>query len=278
MKKTKKILLTIAILLIITIPLWLLLAVPKIEEFTPQMIKYLTVGQDQLVTAIGEDVEKVQIRKSDETITQTQTEEDSKIKIHEQVLDTFLLTKEKFYEHSEDYEVDKRTYEVTGRNLRGQKLRPNVQPTNQENIILLAYLTPLNLEYKDTIKINHINAYKFEFTKNRIDTTGNYPTINAPTYQNSKGTVLVEPISGYVISYEYYFDAYAITNNQEVQIEKGYFKTTPNTITARIRIAEQRKRLIYLLEYIVPISLLTIATALLVSAHIAGHEENCKLI
>lgn len=274
MKKLSRIFYIITAILLLMIPAWMLIAVPQLESYVPQFTQaYTLLGQTTLIDE-NLDLSKMTPNIISETITvDDENVGTDKIKITELVTDKYLINNEIFWQNSEQYLIDVLSYKIIG-NLTEEKLKPPVKPKDYRNIILLDFYKPIDLKYAGEETINDLDTYKFTWAKLDIDTSGSYHKKYLPkSYQNSNGIVWIEPTSGYIIKFQYDWDVYTEPNKKGINIEKGYVKSTEDSIINRVNLANSNQGDIIMHHIIIPIFFAIVALALLLSTFIANRKN-----
>ena len=141
---------------------------------------------------------------------------------------------------------------------------PNVQKRNYEFFHPMIF-TKTTFIFEREVKINGLDVYDFSCKYNGTNVSTSFPQFPSKTiFSNGKCTVLVEPVTGLVVSFSKQWDDYFVHNGTRGdQVELGGKYTTDYSKAILVNNAKSTKALYHLLDSVFPSFIVVIGIIIL---------------
>jgi hypothetical protein len=277
--KLNKIMIGIGIVLIVFIPIWLFLIVPELEKMPEDYGNFINYNRlSNINHEIGGDWEGEQIVKG-ETREKTIRIENN-IQVIEGQYIAHSLDDEKIWEVKKEYGIDRTSRKVvSGYGQYADNSYYYFPPKLKKqsyNIWITQYFYPVELKFKGVEDIQGLEAYHFEAKNFVFDDSEGFEWLDLvpevyKVFADGTVNVWVEPTTGIILDYKgggvaYYADKETDEKIQDMQSWSNEY--SDDSISKQIRLAQNEKQKIYLIEWIIPILLGLIGIALIFSSFI----------
>jgi hypothetical protein len=267
----------IGITLFVFIPIWLLLIVPELNKLDKDSNNF--ISYDRLSNTnheiggewTGEQIVKGKSREKTIRI-------DKHIQLIEGQYIANSLDEKKIWEVKKEYEIDRLTRNVISNQYTGDSYFhfPPKLKKQKYTVWFSQYLYPIELTFKGINNIQGLEVYHFEAKNFVFDDTEGFEWMDiVPEVYNilSEGTinVWVEPITGFILDFKgggvaFYADKQTDEKIQDMQTWSN--KYSKDSIDDQVRLAQNEKQRIILIERIIPILLALIGLALILASFI----------
>ena len=220
-------------------------------------------GEDQLLEFIDGVISEPFIIKG--TFTQhVESTEQNILMINSIVSDKNIYTDEVVFESSQLFLVDANTRKYH-ENENYFIFPSNVKKQNYE-VLHPIVAVPTTFVYEETRIIDGLEVYAFScevLEQDISDFFTHFP--QKKIFYDGKCMTLIEPITGLEIDFELQWDNYIVENGvRGKQVELGYKKNTPDTVTILIQTAKNLKELYNIYKIIIPLIIGIIGSSILI--------------
>jgi hypothetical protein len=280
MDKLQKIFLGIGVVLLVFIPVWMFLVVPEMEKIPGNFERKfeLLSTNDANYDLSGWSG----IRIENGLLMDTPSSSDKETIVLESNFKSETLSGEITWQTENRFKISRKTNLITEVNGNSFKDSYYIFPKNVKkkdyDAWILGSADSIEISYVDEENVNGLNTYHFTGKEREKDNTVEFSwldlvpeTYNAFSVQSVD--LWVEPVSGLLINHKddgfsYYVDK---TTGEKIEnFNKWTNKFSDDTIANQVRLAQNEKQRIILIEKIVPILLFIIAAALFIAAHWGG--------
>jgi hypothetical protein len=274
-----KVMLGIGIVLLLVIPIWIFFIVPEMEKLPKDYNNFINYNrQSNTNHEIGGvwTGEKIVKGESKEKTIRL----DKNVQVIEGQYNAYLLDNEKIWDVKKEYGIDRLTRIVVygyGQYAENSYFHfPPKLKKQSYSVWVTQYFYPLELRFIGVENIQGLEAYHFEAKNFVFDDSEGFEWLDlVPEVYNvhADGTVnvWVEPITGTILDFKgggvaYYADKETDEKIQDMQTWSN--KYSEDSIANQVRLAQNEKQRIYLLERIVPILLGLVGIALIFASFI----------
>jgi hypothetical protein len=265
-----KVFLGIGIALLVFIPIWIFLVVPEMEKL-PKDYGYETnlFGTENVYNIEIGDFEGEEVVKVNRKVVAKEIEGDN-LFVNDHFSSSFL-DGEVYYSTNQGFTVNRKTKKIEGTGAYFEFPR---DLKKQEYNVWFYYLTePFIVEFEKEEKLLGLDTFLFSYELEFDATSGfsDSDELVPETYyikESPNGKIWVEPISGIIVKLEdsgidYYVEKTdnVLTAQEVSPTFKWTAKYNDDTIANQVRIAQNEKQRIILIEWIVPILLALIGLA-----------------
>ena len=280
MNRTQKAMLAMAVVALISIPIWLLVAVPELEKIPRDYhsrvdfvgeLSWLDTGADKISEPFpfkDTMAHQVLARKGDVLVIQTN------------LIAEDPATGNIFWEAKERMGVHRAT----------RKHVPGFGDADREG-----YFTfPLHVDKGDyefwypgllakgtwvferEENLRGLKVYVFTFSIEDTPSSELYPQHKPKQVHSDEwGAFWVEPVSGHVVRYDLSWDFYFVEDSEKGQsVDVGGKSYTDETLANQVQIARRQKLLIQLYELWIPVGLAVVAVGLFVAVGVARFKRS----
>jgi hypothetical protein len=267
-----KIFLGIGFALLVLIPIWIFLIVPEMEKLPDNFSnKVEFIRKSNTNHQIGGNWTGEILVKG--TTIENTLNIDKNIQIIEGNYKAQDLDDSVLWEVNKKYGINKKTFQTIPEygqySDNSYYLFPQKLDKKSYKVWIAQYLYPLELKFKNIEDVQKLEAYHFEAKNFVFDDSEGFEWMDlVPEVYNvlADGTVnvWVEPITGIILNYEgggvaYYADKQTGEKIQDIQTWSN--KYSEDTIANQVRIAQNEKQRIILIEWIAPILMLLVSLA-----------------
>jgi hypothetical protein len=280
MSRTQKLTLVIAVGALISIPLWLLVAVPELEKLPRDYHSRVDfVGQ---VSWLDPGAEKIsEPFPLQETMThQVLARKGDVLIMQHNWTATDPATGEIFWEVKGRMGVDRATREHVPGFGDAEREGPFTFPLHVEKkdygLWHPGLLTKGTWVFEREEVLQGLDTYVFTSSIKGLPSSELYPQHKPKrVHLDIWVTFWVEPISGHVVRHDEAWDGYFVKDGQKGQsVDVGNMSYTEETIADQVRIARRNKLLIQLYELWIPVGLAAVAVGLFVAVGVARFKES----
>jgi len=244
---------------LVVIASWIFFVVPELKNSVSDFeIINQRIGLDRIVTEIGEDLPEP-IRTRDLWKQEVISREGNNLEIRSTITTSNLLTDEIIFESESVFLIDKNTRNHTEDPEKFFMFPNNVQKKTYEFIHPLIYF-PTKFVFEEESKKANITVYIFSCNLSGDDISYAYHQFSQKILSDSTCRVWVEPITGIELWFEKTWHDYYLEQNQIFSVDKGSSKTSEFTKDLFINIANDRIKLFYLYDTMIPILLVVISS------------------
>jgi hypothetical protein len=271
--KLNKIMIGIGIVLIVFIPIWLFLIVPELEKMPGDYgMDVKLLSSEQTRYDLGGELGEMTILNGYIKINVEQTSGNG-IEVNE-LFHIEYLNGELSYETLDDLEVNRKSRKLIGSEV--NYMFPIDMKKKDYLIHFPGWEFPIEAKYIGEEIIDGLDVYRYGLSLTNGDLTSSFEFLDLVPEEydvltDAEGFYLVEPVTGILVNYEESGTNYYVTKeNMEKVQEFSIFsnKFSDDTIANQVRLAQNEKQKIYLIEWIVPILLGLIGIALILSSYI----------
>lgn len=282
MNRKLKTMLVIAVGAAISIPLWLLLAVPELEKMPADYQRQWDfVGEARWLDPGGEE-RGAPFPFKDTSSREVLLDKGDVVIIQINMVARKLSTGEILWETHERMAVDRATRkQVTGignADRQGYFTFPlHVEKRNYE-FWYPGLLDSCSLIFEREETLKGLNVYVFTFSIKEIPSSDLYLQYKPRLLTGDKGgTFWVEPVSGYVVGYDLSSEVYFVEDGRKgPSVDMRHKSFTKETQENQLRIARGKKLLIRLYEVWIPLFLAVIAFVLFVAVGVVKIKKSPK--
>jgi hypothetical protein len=274
-----KIMIGIGIILIVFIPIWIFLIVPQLEKLPGDYENTINYKRTSNTNhQIGGEWIGEQLVKG--VTTEKTIEINGNVQIIEGKYIAQGLNNEVIWEVSNKYGINRKNRETVsgyGQYSKNSYYHFPTKLKKQSYVIWFSqYLYPVELKFKNIDNVKGLEAYHFEANNFIFDDSQGFEWLDLvpeeyKTLADGTVNVWVEPITGIILDYKgggvaYYADKQTDEKVQDMQTWSNEY--TEDTIANQVRLAQNEKQRIYLIEWIVPILLALVGIALIFASFV----------
>jgi hypothetical protein len=274
MHKLQKIFLGIGMILLLFIPVWIYLIVPELEKMPKDYnFRFEMLSSEDTKYGIGSNWTGETLLIGSIDIYTTSALSDKLFLdgvFHIEFLDGKLS-----YETPEKHVVDRNSRKKDDGSF---FLFPPKLKKQSYLVRFPGWNFPLDVQFENEENIRGLGVYRYKSIVKNANLTESFDFLDLvpdeySVVTDASGSFYIEPKSGILIKYEesgtnYYFDTKTGKKIQPFSIFSNKF--SDDTISNQVRLAQNEKQRIILIEKIIPTLMVLIALALLIAAYIGG--------